>query len=313
MENMSDKPYRVLLYYKFVRIEDPETFAREHLAYCKELDVKGRIIVAEEGINGTISGTVAQTDAYMAHLRQDDRFKDIVFKIDEVDGHVFKKMFVRHKKELVTFRADEEIDPNVLTGKYLTPKQFYEELQKEDVIVLDGRNDYEYDIGHFRGAIRPEVKSFREFPDWIRNNLSQYKDKKIITYCTGGIRCEKLTAFMLKEGFKDVAQLQGGIVTYGKDPEVKGKLFDGKCYVFDERISVPINRTGEDVVVGRCYHCGKPEDRYINCKYDFCHRQHICCPECEEKYRGFCSPECEDQYRDQLKTKQEATKNVAAG
>src|SRR5690606_24974437 len=111
-------------------------------------------------------------------------------------------------------------------------KEFYEHLQRDDVVVIDARNDYEYDIGHFRGAIKPEVRTFREYPEWARKNLSQYKDKKVIMYCTGGIRCEKLSGFFLREGFKDVSQLDGGIVTYGKDPEVKGRLFDGKCYVF---------------------------------------------------------------------------------
>jgi UPF0176 protein len=299
------KPYRILLYYKYVRIEDPEAFAREHLAYCRELGVKGRILVAPEGINGTLSGTVEQTEAYMNHLREDERFRDMVFKVDEADGHAFKKIFVRPRKELVTFRLEDDIDPNQLTGKYLSPKEFYEELQKDDVIVLDGRNNYEYDIGHFRNAIRPDVESFREFPEWIRKNLKDYKDKKILTYCTGGIRCEKLSGFLIREGFKDVGQLQGGIVTYGKDPEVKGRLFDGKCYVFDERIAVPVNQTEEDVIVGRCHHCGKPQDRYINCRYDLCHKQHICCPECEEEHRGYCSAECEEHDRHYRKMKAE--------
>ncbi|MFC4767599.1 rhodanese-related sulfurtransferase [Effusibacillus consociatus] len=288
---MSEKPYRVLLYYKYVRIEDPVEYAQQHLQFCKDLGLKGRILVAEEGINGTVSGTVEQTETYMEEIRKDPRFADMVFKIDEADGHAFKKMFVRPRKELVTFRLEEDIDPNQLTGKYLSPKEFYEALQDPDVIVLDGRNDYEYDIGHFRGAIRPEVESFREFPEWIRENLSQYKDKKILTYCTGGIRCEKLSGFLLKEGFKDVAQLHGGIVTYGKDPEVKGQLFDGKCYVFDERIAVPINQV-EEVIVGKCHHCGVPAEKYINCAEDFCHLQHIVCPECEEKFQGYCSEEC---------------------
>jgi UPF0176 protein len=289
--------YRILLYYKYVPIEDPEQFAREHLDYCKHLGVKGRILVAAEGINGTLSGTVAETDAYMAHMHADPRFSDMKFKIDEADEHAFRKIFVRHRKEIVTMKLEDDVDPNELTGTHLPPEQFYEELQKDDVIVLDGRNYYEYDIGHFRGAIRPDIESFREFPDWIRANLSQHKDKKILTYCTGGIRCEKLSGFLLKEGFKDVAQLEGGIVTYGKDPQVRGRLFDGKCYVFDERISVPINRTEEDIVVGRCHHCGKPEDRYINCTYDFCHNQHISCPECEAEHRGYCSETCEEQDR----------------
>ncbi|MNP15036.1 putative rhodanese-related sulfurtransferase [compost metagenome] len=228
----------------------------------------------------------------MADLRAMPQFKDIVFKIDESEGHAFKKMFVRHKKELVTFRYERELDPNQISGKRLSPKEFYEQLQDDNVVVIDGRNDYEYDIGHFRGAIRPEVESFREFPEWIRNNLSQFKDKKVLTYCTGGIRCEKLTGFLLHEGFQDVAQLEGGIVTYGKDPEVQGRLFDGKCYVFDERISVPINRTAEDIVIGHCYHCGVSNDRYINCPV--CNLQYISCDDCEHEHHGFCSDACRD-------------------
>lgn len=294
MMNNNEKNYRILLYYKFVKIDNAEQFAAEHLEFCKNLGLKGRILVSEEGINGTVSGTVEQTDRYMDELRSNPLFEDIVFKIDEAGGHAFKKMFVRLKKELVTFRYDKPLDPNKLSGKRLSPKEFYEKLQQDDVIVLDGRNDYEYDIGHFRNAIRPDVEAFRDFPAWIRANLAEHKDKTILTYCTGGIRCEKLTGFMLQEGFKDVAQLEGGIVTYGKDPEVRGRLFDGKCYVFDERISVPINRTEEDVVVGKCYHCGKPSDRYINCADDYCHRQHICCEECEEEHRGYCSAKCEE-------------------
>lgn len=284
--------YRVLLFYKFVHIDAPEQFTAEHLQYCKDLGVKGRILIASEGINGTVSGTVEQTERYMNDLRANPLFADIVFKIDEADGHAFKKMFVRHKKELVTFRYEHELDPNRLSGKRLPPAEFYEQLQDEDVVILDGRNDYEYEIGHFRGAIRPDVESFREFPEWIRQNLSGYKDKKILTYCTGGIRCEKLTGFLLNEGFQDVSQLEGGIVTYGKDPKVQGRLFDGKCYVFDERISVPINRTEEDIVIGHCSHCGTVHDRYINCPV--CNLQHICCEECEAEHHGFCSEACKE-------------------
>jgi UPF0176 protein len=289
-----EKPLRILLYYKFVPIDDPEQFAKDHLKFCKELGLKGRVLVAHEGLNGTVSGTVEQTNAYMDALRKDSRFEDMQYKIDEADEHAFKKMFVRPREEIVTFRLDEEVDPNEVTGKYLSPKEWYEQLQVEDVIVLDGRNDYEYDIGHFRNAIRPDVKSFRDFPQWIRENLSQFKDKRILTYCTGGIRCEKLSGFMLKEGFQDVAQLHGGIVTYSKDPEVQGKLFDGKCYVFDERISVPINRTDEDTVVGKCHHCGEAEDRYLNCANPWCNLQHVCCEECEEKHKRSCCKECEE-------------------
>jgi UPF0176 protein len=289
-----EKPYRILLYYKYVHIEDPAAETEKHRALCEQLGLKGRIYIAHEGINGTVSGTVEQTNKYIEYMRQHPLFHDIVFKIDEYHKHAFKKLKVKHRKEIVTWRLDKPVDPSKRTGKRLSPKEFYEHLLRDDVIVIDGRNDYEYDLGHFRGAIRPDVKTTREFPEWIRKNLSQYKDKKIITYCTGGIRCEKLTALLLEEGFKDVAQLDGGIVTYGKDPEVRGKLFDGLCYVFDERIAVPINQE-EHVVVGRCYHCQAPTEKYINCAYDPCHRQHLVCPECEEKYQHFCSTECREK------------------
>jgi UPF0176 protein len=305
MQNNEQKPYRILLFYKYIPIENHEEFAAEHLKFCKELGVKGRILVAPEGINGTLSGTIEQTDIYMETMHKDPRFSDLWFKIDEADGHAFKKIFVRPKKELVTWRLEEPIDPNKLTGKYVSPKEWYELIQRDDVVIIDGRNDYEYEIGHFRNAIRPGVSSTREFPEWIRKNLSQYKDKKILTYCTGGIRCEVLSGLLLREGFKDVSQLHGGIVTYGKDPEIKGRLWDGKCYVFDERISVRINQTEEDVVIAKCYHCGKPEDRYVNCANPFCNKQHVCCPECEEKYMRSCSQECREHPNNRYVIEQE--------
>jgi UPF0176 protein len=283
--------YRILLYYKYVDIEDVEQFAADHRQLCNDIGLKGRIIVAEEGINGTVSGTYDQTDTYMSVLRADARFADMEFKQDDYYQHAFRKMFVRVKPEIVSLKLENDIRPTEVTGKRLSPKEFYRQLRQDDVIVIDGRNDYEYEIGHFRNAIRPNVEAFREFPEWIRENLSEYKDKKVLTYCTGGIRCEKLSGFLIQEGFRDVSQLHGGIVTYGKDPDVLGDLYDGKCYVFDERISVPVNQV-ENIVVGHCHHCGKPEDRYINCSYSLCHAQHICCEQCEAEHEGYCSDEC---------------------
>ncbi|GKU78868.1 rhodanese-related sulfurtransferase [Paenibacillus sp. L3-i20] len=290
MENVM--PYRILLYYKYVAIPDYEAFAAEHLEYCKQLGVKGRILIAEEGINGTLSGTVEQTEAYMTYMRSHPLFSDMVIKIDESEQHAFKKLFVRPKKELVTLRYNTKLDPNVISGKRLTPEQFHEQLQRDDVIIIDGRNDYEYDLGHFRNAIRPTVESFREFPKWIRENLQDVKDKTILTYCTGGIRCETLTGVLLNEGFSDVSQLDGGITTYGKDPVVQGRLFDGKMYVFDERISVRINQTDEDIIVGKCHHCDSPTDVYINCTDDLCHLQHLVCEDCSDKHDGYCTDDC---------------------
>lgn len=285
--------YRILLYYKYTTIEDYEAIAAEHLEFCKALGLKGRILIAKEGINGTVSGTVEQTNAYIKHMHANPLFADMVFKIDEAPKHAFRKMKVKARKEIVNWSMEEQddVDPNQMTGKYLSPKEWHELIQQEDVIIIDGRNDYEYDIGHFKGAIRPGVETTREFPQWIRENLSEFKDKKVLTYCTGGIRCEKLSGFLVKEGFQDVSQLHGGIVTYGKDPEVRGEGWEGKCYVFDERIAVPINQV-EDKVIANCYHCGKPHDRYVNCANPFCHKQHVCCEECEPLHKRSCSTEC---------------------
>lgn len=287
-----EKPYRVLLYYKFVPIHGYALFTQHHFHLCHLLGLRGRILISPEGINGTISGTAEQTECYINTITMDDRFADMQFKIDEVDGHVFEKLFVRVKDELVTFRAGEVGNPLQQTGKYLSPEEWYETMLRDDVLIIDGRTDYEYDLGHFRNAIRPPVKSFRDFPVWIRENLTAYKSKTILTYCTGGVRCEKLTAFMLSEGFEDVAQLHGGIVTYGKDPRIQGKLWDGLCYVFDQRISVPINHSQEYRPVSVCLHCGTPSDRYVNCANLDCHKQHFACESCERKSLRSCSKEC---------------------
>jgi UPF0176 protein len=292
--------YRVLLYYKYIKIDNPEFLAEEHLEYCKNLGLRGRILISPEGINGTCSGTYSQTEKYMKHMKNNPRFNDLWFKIDEAEHHVFKRMHVRYKKELVTLRLGEDIDPTIISGKHLSPKQWYEKMNEDDVIILDGRTDYEYDLGHFRNAIRPSVKSFREFPDWVKDELSKYKDKQIMTYCTGGVRCEKLSGYLLKQGFKEVYQLSGGIINYSKDPEIKGKLFDGKCYVFDERISIPVNFADVYKVTGKCLHCGTPTDRYVNCANLDCHKQHFECEACEEKWSRSCSEDCMQAPRHEL-------------
>src|SRR5690625_577927 len=283
--------YQVLLYYHFVDLTNYEQFAKEHLAFCKELGLKGRILVADYAINGTVSGTVEHTEHYMETLRADERFSNIVFKIDPHDGHAFKKMHVRPRKELVTLRLDDPIKPTELTGEYLSPKEFYEAMQDEDTVILDTRNDYEYDVGHFRGAIRPDIRTFRELPEWVEENRHLLEGKRILTYCTGGIRCEKFTGWLIKEGFPEVAQLEGGIVTYGRDPEVKGKLWDGVCYVFDERLTVPINRT-EHVIIGRDHFDGTPCERYVNCGDPTCNKQILCSEENEHKYLRGCTDAC---------------------
>ncbi len=293
MDEQKTKPvYRVLLYYQFVPIADPEAMVVEHKRLCDDLALHGRILIAPNGINGTVSGTVEACQRYKEVMNADERFSQMVFKSDDSEDHVFEKMFVRYKDELVTFRVGHDIDPNQRTGRHLQASEFHKKLQDEDIIVLDGRTGYEWDVGHFRGAIRPDVDSFRDFPAWIRENMSDLKGRQILTYCTGGVRCELLTAYMLEEGFDNVYQLDGGIVTYGKDQDVQGSLWDGQCYVFDERITVGINHTEDFRVVGKCHHCGGPTERYMNCSNMECNLQHLCCEECEEKMQRSCSEEC---------------------
>lgn len=284
--------YSILLYYKFIRVENPQAEVNTHLKLCKELGLFGRILIANEGINGTVSGTHAACDAYIERMNQHPLFADIVYKRDAHHSHAFKRISVKLKDELVTLRQGDVSPLSLETGGYLSPKEFRAMMDRDDVIIVDGRADYEYDVGHFRGAIRPDIDSFRDFPAWIEEHLADAKGKTMITYCTGGIRCEKLTSYLKKEGFTDVYQLDGGIVTYGADPDVKGDLWDGVCYVFDERIVVDINHTDSRTVIGKCYHCSAPTETYINCAAPLCHKQHLVCEPCNEKMAGWCSEDC---------------------
>lgn len=292
--------YRVLLYYHYVRIEDPQTLREEHLAYCQSIGLLGRIYISEEGINGTVSGKTEQVQTYIDWMENHPYFKGVTYKIDEADAHAFKKMHVRVKNELVNFSLEDDINPKELTGRYVEPKEFFERIHDEDTIIIDARNDYEYDLGHFRGAIKPEIKRFRDLPSWIRENKEQFKGKKILTYCTGGVRCEKFSGWLKREGFDDVGQLHGGIVTYGKDSTAQGAYWDGQCYVFDNRIAVPINNVNP-TIVGKDYFTGEPCERYINCANPDCNKQILCTPENEKKYRGSCSDACRVHPRNRFK------------
>lgn len=282
---------RVLLYYKYVPIENAVEYIQEHLAFCKSIGLKGRILIANEGINGTVAGDYETTQKYMDYVHADERFADLWFKMDEEDENPFKKMFVRYKPELVHLGLEDDVDPLTLTGAYLSPEEFREAILDENTVVIDARNDYEYDLGHFRGAVRPDIKAFRELPAWIREHRDEFIDKRVVTYCTGGVRCEKFSGWLVREGFKDVGQLHGGITTYGKDEIVKGDLWDGQMYVFDGRISVPVNRI-EHVIVGKDHFDGTPCERYVNCGNPFCNKQIMCSEENEHKYLRGCTPEC---------------------
>ena len=299
--------YRVLLYYYYTDIADPDGLSREHLRICKDMNLKGRILIAHEGINGTVSGTAEDTDKYRQYMENHPLFKGLTFKVDEADGHAFKKMHVRPRPELVNLSLEDDINPHEITGDYLSPAEFYEEMQREDTVVLDVRNTYEYDVGHFRGAIRPEVDTFRDTPEWVRENRELFEGKKVLTYCTGGIRCEKFSGWLKREGFEDVGQLHGGIASYGKDPVAKGQLWDGMMYVFDERLTVPVNQV-EHNIVGKDHYDGTPCERYINCANPECNAQIIASEENEEYHLGGCSLECAEHSRNRYIVKNELSK-----
>lgn len=282
--------YQTLLYYCYSPIENAEQFASDHLEFCKSLHLVGRIIVADEGLNGTVSGSPDACKAYMDAIYADGRFNHTEFKIDDVDEPSFIKMHCRYKPEIVHsgLRDPKEIDPNQQTGIHLEPQDFMEMKDREDVVVLDVRSNYEHNVGKFKNAITLDIENFREFPEKIKE-LAQYKGKKILTYCTGGIKCEKASALLLKEGFEDVYQLHGGIIKYGK--EAGGKDFEGKCYVFDNRVTVEVNSTNP-VVISTCKNCGTTTPKMINCANPTCNEHFTQCDACGEKLDGCCSEAC---------------------
>ncbi|PRD54775.1 rhodanese-related sulfurtransferase [Sphingobacterium gobiense] len=287
--------YQTLLYYCYSPIENAAQFAAEHLEFCKSLGLVGRIIVADEGLNGTVSGTPEACQAYMEAVHADARFKKTDFKIDEVDEPSFIKMHCRYKPEIVHsgLRNPTVIDPNKETGKHLEPKDFMEMKDQEDVVVLDVRSNYEHAVGRFKNAVTLDIENFREFPEKIKE-LEQFKDKKILTYCTGGIKCEKASALLLKEGFKDVYQLHGGIIKYGK--EVNGEDFEGQCYVFDNRVTVDVNKVNPKIV-STCRNCGKVTPKMINCANPECNEHFTQCDACGWELDGCCSTTCMEHPR----------------
>jgi len=294
----TDTPaYQVLLYYRYVLIEDPEAYLKSHHELCESLNLRGRIIVGAEGINGTVSGTYEETNRYIAEMEASPLTSKMEFKIDSSEEHVFPKLSIKLRAEIVSLGLEDKtkIDPNEITGEKLTPREFYEAMQEDDVVIIDGRNDYEAKLGHFKGAVCPDIGNFREFPDWLKENAEELKGKKILTYCTGGIRCEKLSGLIRKEGFEDVYQLEGGIVKYGKDPEVQGRDFEGLCYVFDQRVGVEVNHTETRTVISHCRYCGTAEPNFGNCGWPDCNDQIFVCPDCREEHGLFCGETCRDQ------------------
>jgi len=283
--------FEVLLYYRYVKIEDPESARKEQADFCKKHELLGRILVASEGINGTVSGLAHQTKAYREWMAQHPLFKGIEFKIDQHPGHTFNKLHVRVKNEIVHLGlGNEDVDPTIKTGKYIEPDELRDLLRNgnQDVVLLDARSRYEYEVGKFPNALTLDIENFRELPQQLEA-ISGLKDKTIVTYCTGGIKCEKASALLLKEGFTNVFQLHGGIVRYGHEAE--GENFEGSCYVFDQRVVVPVNRVNP-TIIGKCFLCTAPTEKMINCANSVCNRHFLICENCASEMEGCCSEDC---------------------
>jgi UPF0176 protein len=287
-----EKAYDILLYYCYTHIEDPELFREQHHLLCLELGLRGRIIVASEGLNGTISGLRADCERYMATVKADPRFADIDFKIEPYHKHSFAKLHVRVKPEIV--HSDlTHINPRQRTGQHLSPSEFKQLKEQDDVVLLDVRSNYEHSVGRFKNALTLDIENFRDFPEKVKE-LEHLKNKKVITYCTGGIKCEKASAFLLENGFEDVYQLHGGIIKYAL--EEGGEDFEGKCYVFDGRIIADVNKVNP-VVISRCHVCNTPSDRMVNCANPECNEHLPICEKCGHEMEGACSDTCKEHPR----------------
>ncbi|PRD37824.1 UNVERIFIED_CONTAM: UPF0176 protein [Trichonephila clavipes] len=265
--------------YHFTRFPDPAALRTPLFALTEAQGIKGSLLLAQEGINGTIAGSRAGIDAVLAHIRALPGCADLEHKESHADTMPFGRMKVRLKREIVTM-GQPDVDPRARVGHYVTPADWNALISQPDVAVIDTRNDYEVAIGTFRGAVDPQTASFRDFPAWWEANKDRFHNKRIAMFCTGGIRCEKASSYMLGEGFEEVYHLKGGILKYLEETPEDQSLWDGQCYVFDQRVSV-----GHGLVPGglaTCHACRRP-----------LHPEDLSRPEYEE---GVCCHHCADEY-----------------
>lgn len=285
----------VLAYYYFIPIADPLHEVQKHQDFLKDKDIRCRVYISEEGINGQMSASAEASLAYQEWLHSDERFKNVLFKVHNHSEHVFPRATVKYRKQLVAI--DEKVDMS-LTGQHVSPERWKQMLEQRDenTLILDVRNDYEWEIGHFDGAELPSLETFREFPEYARE-LSKERDPKqtkVMMYCTGGIRCELYSALLKKEGFENVFQLDGGVINYGlKEGHDKWR---GKLFVFDDRLAVSIDQKTEEVI-SQCRHCSEPSDVYYNCANMDCNELFLSCPTCAQKLKGCCCDECAEAPR----------------
>lgn len=280
----------ILLYYKYVDIEYPEAIKKWQKNLCESLGLTGRILLAHEGINGTVAGSDEAADAYVAAMNEHPLFGNIDFKRSSGDATAFPKLKISVKDEIVHLGVDTKKVTVKDTGVHLTPEETHNLLSNppKDLVILDTRNNYESAVGTFTGSIIPDIRYFRQLPQFIDENLDQFKDKEVLMHCTGGVRCERATAYLVQKGIaKQVYQVEGGIVRYTE--KFPDGFFRGKNYVFDKRITVKIN----DDILGKCYTCQKPCDDFINCLNVLCNKHIISCADCRRNLNDTCSTKCQ--------------------
>lgn len=278
MSQSTPQPIVVSALYHFVTLDDYQAMRQPLYDFMMDNHIKGTILLAKEGINGTVAGIKPSIDRLHAWLRSDARLKDLRSKESFDDSMPFYRTRVKLKKEIVTMGVPD-IDPNHIVGTYVKPEDWNTLISDPDVTIIDTRNDYEYAIGSFKNAINPKTETFRQFPDYVKQNLDPKKHKKVAMFCTGGIRCEKSTAYLKEQGFDEVYHLQGGILKYLETVAEEETLWNGECFVFDNRVSVDhqLNKGNYD----QCHACRLPitEEDKLSEKYS----QGVSCPSCFDK------------------------------
>jgi len=267
--------FTICALYKFSRLDDFEKMQRPLRDFMDSLNVRGTLLLAREGINGTISGSDSAINKILDYLNADKRLRDLEYKFSYSETIPFKRLKVKLKEEIVTLGI-ADVDPNYSVGTYVRAKDWNELISDPEVVLIDTRNNYEFEIGSFKGAINPNTETFRQFPSYTKNNLEQYRNKKIAMFCTGGIRCEKSTAYLKSEGFENVYHLQGGILKYLEEVEEEESLWEGECFVFDDRVAVKHNlELGQ---YDQCHACRYPitEEDKIHPHYE----KGASCPRC---------------------------------
>ncbi|MCB8998811.1 MAG: rhodanese-related sulfurtransferase [Bacteroidales bacterium] len=280
-----------LSFYRYVKIDDPKGFRDRLYIEWTELNAFGRIYIAREGINAQMSVPEEKLDLFLTKLRTHEYLKDIQVRIAlEDDGKSFFKLSIKQRPKIVADGLSEDDYDVSNVGTHLSALEFHELLGQPDVLVVDMRNHYESEIGHFQNAICPDADTFREELELSRNLLAGKETAKILLYCTGGIRCEKASAYLRHQGFSDVNQLHGGIIEYARQIKIAGleSRFIGKNFVFDNRLGERVT----DQVISHCHQCGKSCDTHTNCTNDDCHLLFIQCDECRTEYQGCCSEDC---------------------